>query len=59
MIKMRIDHGMQYMRQKETKKVKKLSNNCSCSDLWINFPLIYHQGSTDEHSKHVSDPHII
>ena len=58
MIKMRIDHGMQYMRQKETKKVKKPSSNCRCSDLCINFPLTYYQASTDEHGKHVGDPHI-
>ena len=59
MIKMRIDHGMQYMRQRETKKVKKLSNNCRCSDLCIKFPLTYHLASADEHGKHISDTHII
>ena len=59
MIKTRIDHGMQYMRQKEIKKTKKLSNNCRFSDLCINVPLTHHQASTDEHGKYVSDPHII
>ena len=59
MIKIGIDHGKQYMTQKETKEIKKLSNNCRCSDLCINFPLTHHQASKDENRKHVSDPHII
>ena len=61
MIKMRIEHGRQFMiKQKGSKKGKdlKLSDNYRCSVLSINFPLTYHQDLTDEHSKHIGDPHI-